>query len=330
MCDLWRNTLTETVPAGAIAAQIRHALAETGAGGPGWHLKLYNAGSFFDPRAIPPAEYEAVAALAAPFGRVVVECHPAFLGGGPMRRPDPPVTASRAFSKPARMGGVAVPAGAEMPASRLGGRRMAGPCLSDPSESGPMQETSGRSSGERCLRFRDLLAAHGTELEVAVGLETVHPEVLPRLNKRMTLAQFRSAAQWLAEHGMALRVFLMVRPPWLTEEEGVEWARRSLDYAFDCGAGVCTLIPARGGNGAMEALAAAGEWAPPGIGSLERALEYGVSLRRGRVFADLWDIERFARCAACGPARIARLREMNDTQSAPGPVACPACAEERP
>ena len=28
MCDLWKNTLTETVPSGAIPAQIDHALAE--------------------------------------------------------------------------------------------------------------------------------------------------------------------------------------------------------------------------------------------------------------------------------------------------------------
>ena len=61
---------------------------------------------------------EAVAALAAPFGRVVVECHPAFLGGGPMRRPHPPVTASRAFSKPARMGAVAIPVGEVHPYGR--------------------------------------------------------------------------------------------------------------------------------------------------------------------------------------------------------------------
>src|SRR5207248_3530331 len=54
MCDLWRNTLEETVPPGAIAAQIRHALEQLPApAGARQHLKLYNAGSFFDPRAIP-------------------------------------------------------------------------------------------------------------------------------------------------------------------------------------------------------------------------------------------------------------------------------------
>jgi radical SAM enzyme (TIGR01210 family) len=242
------------VPDGAIAAQIRHALERLP---PTRHLKLYNAGSFFDPRAVPPEEYPEIARLAAPFERVIVECHPALVG-------------------------------------------------------------------PRCLVFRDRLAGR---LEVAMGLETAHPEVLARLNKRMTLAQFRQAAAFLAEEGIDLRVFILVRPPWMSESEGIVWAERSLDFAFDCGAAVCSLIPTRAGNGAMEALAAAGEFEPPALASLERAQEYGLRRGAGRVFADLWEIRRFARCPACSDARIARLALMNATQSVPPPVRCNDCGE---
>ena len=42
MCDLWRNTLPATVPAGAIPAQIDHALRALA---PARQLKLYNSGS---------------------------------------------------------------------------------------------------------------------------------------------------------------------------------------------------------------------------------------------------------------------------------------------
>src|SRR6185312_2847895 len=45
MCDLWKNTLPTTVPLGAIPAQIKHALSQLP---PARHIKLYNAGSFFD------------------------------------------------------------------------------------------------------------------------------------------------------------------------------------------------------------------------------------------------------------------------------------------
>ena len=45
MCDLWRNTLTETVPIGAIPRQIDYALAQLPSAR---QIKLYNSGSFFD------------------------------------------------------------------------------------------------------------------------------------------------------------------------------------------------------------------------------------------------------------------------------------------
>ncbi len=77
MCDLWKNTLTDSVPLGAIPAQIEFALAQLPAAR---HVKLYNAGSFFDPRAIPLADYPAIAALLRPFEHVIVESHPALVG----------------------------------------------------------------------------------------------------------------------------------------------------------------------------------------------------------------------------------------------------------
>src|ERR1044071_4421000 len=63
MCDLWRNTLDERVPAGAIRAQIRYALERLP---PARRIKLYNSGSFFDPAAIPPGDYGEIARLVAP------------------------------------------------------------------------------------------------------------------------------------------------------------------------------------------------------------------------------------------------------------------------
>jgi radical SAM enzyme (TIGR01210 family) len=78
MCDLWRNTLDGTVAPGAIAEQIRAALGELP---PARHIKLYNAGSFFDPGAIPPSEDDNIAQLVRRFDRVIVEAHPAFLTG---------------------------------------------------------------------------------------------------------------------------------------------------------------------------------------------------------------------------------------------------------
>ncbi len=170
----------------------------------------------------------------------------------------------------------------------------------------------------RCVEFRDSLRG---SLGVAMGLETIHPEVLPRLNKRMTLADFERAARFLTDHGIAARAFVLVRPPLLDEAEGVEWAVRSVEWAFRVGVECCTLIPTRGGNGAMEELRSTKLFDNPPLRSLEEALARCLG-RGGRVFADLWDIETLAKCPACGPARIERLRQMNLSQVVSARIEC--------
>jgi radical SAM enzyme (TIGR01210 family) len=176
--------------------------------------------------------------------------------------------------------------------------------------------------GEACRRWRDMLDA---DLEVAMGLETIHREVLTLLNKRMTLEDFRRAADALSADGIALRVFVLLGLPFLAPEDSAAWTRRSIEAAFDFGATAVSVIPTRAGNGAMDELEASGAFAPPTLPMLEEAMAFGVSLRRGRVFADLWDAERLCRCRACFPARVARLRRANLDQVTPAAVDCGDC-----
>jgi radical SAM enzyme (TIGR01210 family) len=180
--------------------------------------------------------------------------------------------------------------------------------------------------GDDCWRFRDRLS--GT-LEVAMGLETVHPETLSRLNKRMSVDQFATAADLLLKHDVDLRVFILVKPPFMREEKALEWAARSLEFAFDCGATAATLIPTRGGNGAMEELATSGDFSPPTLATVEAAAAYGIKLRRGRVFTDLWDLRRSTTCEHCHQQRIARLHSMNIGQTILPFVVCQHCGGNR-
>ena len=78
----------------------------------------------------------------------------------------------------------------------------------------------------------------GGRLEVAMGLETVHPEVLPRLNKGMTLDDFRRAADAPARRRRSrCAPSCSSACPWVParEQRGVG-ACASVDFAFDCGA----------------------------------------------------------------------------------------------
>jgi hypothetical protein len=135
----------------------------------------------------------------------------------------------------------------------------------------------------------------------------------------MTVDSFRRAAGFLAQHDTALRVFVLLNPPFLRGGEAVDWACRSIDVAVECGAAVCSVIPTRGGNGAMEALGGAIE--RPRLPALETVLEYGLSRRGIRVFADLWEVGRFFDCA-CSPARASRLAAMNRLQRITPRVEC--------
>ncbi len=184
-----------------------------------------------------------------------------------------------------------------------------------------------RFVGPSCQRFARELDG---PLEVALGLETVHPGAFVRLNKGMDLDDFAAAAGRLRERGIGVRAFVQVGVPWVPPEESVEWAVRSAAHALAAGARHVALIPTRGGNGAMERLAEAGAFTPPTLADLEAALERALELPEAAgggavVTADLWDLDAFARCRRCLPARRERLRGMNLSGEAAPAVECAGC-----
>jgi radical SAM enzyme (TIGR01210 family) len=126
--------------------------------------------------------------------------------------------------------------------------------------------------GSRVDRF--LEALNGIPLEVAMGLETIHPAALDALNKRMTTDDFAQAADGLKRRGVSLRVFLLISPPFVPPEEQDAWLLRSVEFARQCGASVISLIPARGGNGAMEALTAQGLFRAPTADDVLRSYDF--------------------------------------------------------
>ena len=180
-------------------------------------------------------------------------------------------------------------------------------------------ENHPRLCSDGCVRFRDQI---GTTLEVALGLETIHPEVLPALNKQMTLEDFERATRFLLTNRIQVRAFILLRPPFLDEDEGLGWAIRSIEYAFSIGVGCCSVIATRAGNGIMEQLETQRLFARPQFRSLERVLQAGVEMGQGRVFVDLWEIERQVPCPTCGPPRIERLHRMNLAQTILPTIEC--------
>ncbi len=180
-------------------------------------------------------------------------------------------------------------------------------------------ESHPRLIGDLSLHFNELIKG---KLQVAIGLETINPKVLPLLNKRMGLKDFGQAAHFLKSNGISSRAFILLRPPFLSEAEGIDWAKKSIRFAFRSGIDCCVVIPTRSGNGALEQLQYNGYFTPPAIASLEEVLEYGIGLEKGTVFGDLWDIHKFSRCGKCLDSRVNRINEMNFTQQIAKRVEC--------
>jgi radical SAM enzyme (TIGR01210 family) len=133
-------------------------------------------------------------------------------------------------------------------------------------------ENHPKLTGDDCLRFRDRITP--ARLEVAMGLETVHPDVLPQLNKGMTLQDFERAARFLMTNGIATRAFILLRPPFFPPgQDDVAWAIRAVEFTANCGVGVCSIIPTRDGNGMMEQLAASDQFQKPRMRDLEAVLD---------------------------------------------------------
>jgi len=191
MCDLWKHTLARGQSVPGVAGQVETALRAIPDVA---HVKIYNAGSFFDSQAVSSEDRTRIARLVCGRERLIVECHP-------------------------------------------------------------------RLIDRRCAEFADAISP--VELEVAMGLETIDPFVLSRLNKGMALSDFDHAARLLDDFGVAMRAFVLLGLPGHFAAESVEWARRSLWHALEQGASYGVVIPVRPGNGIVDRLEREGRYVRP-------------------------------------------------------------------
>ena len=91
-------------------------------------------------------------------------------------------------------------------------------------------------------RFRDRL---GGRLEVAIGVESIDPRVLPRLNKSVTADQIAAAFDRLHGWDIDTRAFVLIPPPLLPDSEVVESVAETVRWTVGRGVGVVSLLPLR-------------------------------------------------------------------------------------
>lgn len=157
-------------------------------------------------------------------------------------------------------------------------------------------------------RLQAFLQLITCQFEIAVGLETVQPRWLGRLEKQMSRDDFSQYAKEIARLGVDLRVFLILGVPGIDVVESVRWSRLSLRHAIACGARHISIIPARSGHGWAGRASELPEFSTALLAETHETL-LRDSDGRAVVTVDLWDVPAH-------DSEYSRLQQSNLTQRA--------------
>ncbi len=76
------------------------------------------------------------------------------------------------------------------------------------------------------------LAKYKEQLIIAIGLECADDEILKNsINKGFTVHDFERAARLLNEYNIPLKTYILVKPPYTTEKEAIEYAVSTAKFA---------------------------------------------------------------------------------------------------
>lgn len=152
-------------------------------------------------------------------------------------------------------------------------------------------------------------ALSAVRLEIGIGLQSA--DVLVRetlVNTRVSQVSFERALAVMACLGADPKIYLMVKPPFLTDGEAVSDVVQSVDYLSELGVRGMTLCPTRvSPNTVAWELWRAGQYTPPNLWTVVEAV------RRVQ--------ERLAVRVACVNLRGTDFESVF-------PDACPACADQ--
>ncbi|MCA9192624.1 MAG: radical SAM protein [Planctomycetales bacterium] len=155
------------------------------------------------------------------------------------------------------------------------------------------------------------------ELEIAMGLETVHPQLLAWLNKDMSLDDFERACRLCRSASIKLRCFLLLQLPGLTNSENRRWVAKSVEIAVSCGVTHICLIPLRSQSSILAGLLEAGKLTLPTYAQLIQVLlsckPWGT---HSVITADTWNWDLLGgMCAACSPIKKQIIETFNLSQN---------------
>jgi len=171
--------------------------------------------------------------------------------------------------------------------------------------------------------LRPLASSFDGELEVALGLETTDPVVLARyVHKNAPPSEYLAAGDRVRSLGLRAKAYLLLKPPYLTEEESIEDVVRSVREAaphFDA----LSVNPVHIQNGTVvEWLYHRGRYRPPWLWSVAEVLRRGSEERGSSRLVSFPTAGGLARgphnCGTCDARVLAEIERASLSQDFAG------------
>jgi archaeosine synthase beta-subunit len=162
---------------------------------------------------------------------------------------------------------------------------------------------------------------NGKKLVVAIGLQSANSMVRELcINTICTQEAFESATKRMKNYDIRAKFFLMVKPPFLDEKEGIEDAIFSVSYLAEQGIYDPILCPLRvSPNTVVASLAKQGLYRPPNLWSVIKIVKAVSSFSRPRIALTNVDATRNAEsncpigCSLCTEKLVEKLERWNQT-----------------
>jgi archaeosine synthase beta-subunit len=178
-------------------------------------------------------------------------------------------------------------------------------------------ENHPRLCDERMRWFSENISG---KLEVAMGLESIHPIAMEEMNKSMTLDDFEQAVKQCHLMEIDVRVFVLLHPPGVDIEDTIEWTWKTVAYAMKFGVRHISIIPLRSGNGWIDSLIDRGMYQLPTTELIWQLMDW--MHEQAKVISDscviefdLWDWEQIGGgCIGCRGLLKESILQRNQTQ----------------
>jgi len=166
--------------------------------------------------------------------------------------------------------------------------------------------------------IKNLSLLEDERLEVAMGLESANNKVLEySINKGFTFEQWMKGAEEVKERGLSLKVYILIKPPFMTEKDAIRDAVESVEKIKDVADTISFNPVAIHGKTMVEYLWRRNLYRPPWLWSVVDVIKQAGEIFRGVVKCDVvagGKARGAHNCGQCDRDFLTAIREFSLSQ----------------